>query len=161
MDEPCSALDPISTAKIEELMVELKNLTTIVIVTTNMQQAARVSDFTAFLLTGQIIEFSPTPHLFTTPAIHGRKRISPGVWMRPGNFLGAAASKNCRLETGRVFMERHFEKDLNELKERLLWMGSLAERAVHQSVHAVLESDEQLANAFWTKKMPSTSCNWK
>ena len=42
-------------------------------------------------------------------------------------------------------MERHFEKDLNELKERLLWMGSLAERAVHQSVHAVLESDEQLA----------------
>jgi phosphate transport system ATP-binding protein len=68
MDEPCSALDPISTAKIEELMVELKNLTTIVIVTHNMQQAARVSDFTAFLLTGQIIEFSPTPHLFTTPS---------------------------------------------------------------------------------------------
>jgi phosphate transport system ATP-binding protein len=67
MDEPCSALDPISTAKIEELMVELKNLTTIAIVTHNMQQAARVSDFTAFLLTGQIIEFSPTPHLFTTP----------------------------------------------------------------------------------------------
>ena len=67
MDEPCSALDPISTAKIEELMVELKNLTTIVIVTHNMQQAARVSDFTAFLLTGEIIEFSPTPHLFTTP----------------------------------------------------------------------------------------------
>jgi phosphate transport system ATP-binding protein len=68
MDEPCSALDPISTAKIEELMVELKNLTTITIVTHNMQQAARVSDFTAFLLTGQIIEFSPTPHLFTTPS---------------------------------------------------------------------------------------------
>src|ERR1700676_49417 len=68
MDEPYSALDPISTAKIEELMVELKNLTTITIVTHNMQQAARVSDFTAFLLTGQIIEFSPTPHLFTTPS---------------------------------------------------------------------------------------------
>jgi phosphate transport system ATP-binding protein len=67
LDEPCSALDPISTAKIEELLVELKNLTTIAIVTHNMQQAARVSDFTAFLLTGQIIEFSPTPHLFTTP----------------------------------------------------------------------------------------------
>lgn len=67
LDEPCSALDPISTAKIEELLVELKNLTTIAIVTHNMQQAARVSDFTAFLLTGQLIEFSPTPHLFTTP----------------------------------------------------------------------------------------------
>jgi phosphate transport system ATP-binding protein len=67
LDEPCSALDPISTAKIEELLVELKSLTTIAIVTHNMQQAARVSDFTAFLLTGQVIEFSPTPQLFTTP----------------------------------------------------------------------------------------------
>jgi len=68
LDEPCSALDPISTAKIEELLVELKNLTTITIVTHNMQQAARISDFTAFLLTGQLIEFRPTPQLFTTPA---------------------------------------------------------------------------------------------
>ena len=68
LDEPCSALDPISTAKIEELLVELKRLTTIAIVTHNMQQAARVSDFTAFLLIGQLIEFSPTPHLFTTPS---------------------------------------------------------------------------------------------
>jgi len=67
LDEPCSALDPISTAKIEELLVELKNLTTLAIVTHNMQQAARVSDFTAFVLTGQMIEFSPTPQLFTTP----------------------------------------------------------------------------------------------
>ena len=67
LDEPCSALDPISTAKIEELLVQLKDLCTIVIVTHNMQQAARVSDFTAFLLMGQLIEFSPTPQLFTTP----------------------------------------------------------------------------------------------
>jgi phosphate transport system ATP-binding protein len=67
LDEPCSALDPISTAKIEELLVELKNLTTLAIVTHNMQQAARVSDSTAFLLTGQLIEFAPTPQLFTTP----------------------------------------------------------------------------------------------
>ncbi|MGB2643192.1 MAG: phosphate ABC transporter ATP-binding protein PstB [Candidatus Acidiferrum sp.] len=68
LDEPCSALDPISTAKIEELLVQLKDLCTIVTVTHNMQQAARISDFTAFLLTGQLIEFSPTPHLFTTPS---------------------------------------------------------------------------------------------
>jgi phosphate transport system ATP-binding protein len=68
LDEPCSALDPISTAKIEELLVQLKDLCTIAIVTHNMQQAARVSDFTAFLLIGQLIEFSPTPHLFTTPS---------------------------------------------------------------------------------------------
>ena len=68
LDEPCSALDPISTAKIEELLVQLKESCTIVTVTHNMQQAARVSDFTAFLLIGQLIEFSPTPQLFTTPA---------------------------------------------------------------------------------------------
>lgn len=68
LDEPCSALDPISTAKIEELLVQLKESCTIVTVTHNMQQAARVSDFTAFLLIGQLIEFSPTPQLFTKPA---------------------------------------------------------------------------------------------
>jgi phosphate transport system ATP-binding protein len=67
LDEPCSALDPISTAKIEELLVQLKDLCTIITVTHNMQQAARISDFTAFLLTGQLIEFSPTPQLFTMP----------------------------------------------------------------------------------------------
>jgi phosphate transport system ATP-binding protein len=68
MDEPASALDPASTAKIEELMTELKKDYTIVIVTHNMQQAARVSDFTAFLLLGELVEFNPTPQLFTTPA---------------------------------------------------------------------------------------------
>jgi len=68
MDEPASALDPISTAKIEELMFELKKAYTIVIVTHNMQQAARVSDHTAFLLNGSLVEFNPTPQLFTTPA---------------------------------------------------------------------------------------------
>jgi phosphate transport system ATP-binding protein len=68
MDEPASALDPISTAKIEELMLELRKDYTIVIVTHNMQQAARVSDFTSFLLNGILVEFSPTSKLFTTPA---------------------------------------------------------------------------------------------
>lgn len=68
MDEPCSALDPISTTKIEELIIALKAICTILIVTHNMQQAARVSDFTAFLLNGQLIEFNPTAQLFTTPS---------------------------------------------------------------------------------------------
>ena len=68
MDEPASALDPVSTAKIEELMFELKKSYTIIIVTHNMQQAARVSDFTAFLLSGSLVEYNPTPQLFTTPA---------------------------------------------------------------------------------------------
>ena len=66
-DEPCSALDPISTAKIEELIDELKQEYTIVIVTHNMQQAARVSDFTAFMYLGELIEFGPTAEIFTTP----------------------------------------------------------------------------------------------
>ena len=66
-DEPCSALDPISTAKIEELIDELKQDYTIAIVTHNMQQAARVSQYTAFMYLGEIIEFGPTSELFTTP----------------------------------------------------------------------------------------------
>ncbi len=67
MDEPCSALDPIATAKIEELMLDLKASYTIVIVTHNMQQAARVSDYTGFMLLGELIEFGVTKALFTTP----------------------------------------------------------------------------------------------
>jgi phosphate transport system ATP-binding protein len=70
-DEPCSALDPISTAKIEELMDELKSEYTIVIVTHNMQQAARVSDFTAFMYLGELIEFGTTSQMFTAP--HDRR----------------------------------------------------------------------------------------
>lgn len=67
MDEPASALDPLATAKIEELIYELKENYTIVIVTHNMQQAARVSDFTAFFYMGELIEFGETKRLFTTP----------------------------------------------------------------------------------------------
>jgi len=67
MDEPCSALDPVSTLKIEELMVELKKNYTIVIVTHNMQQAARISDWTSFFLLGEMIEYAETSELFSRP----------------------------------------------------------------------------------------------
>ena len=67
MDEPCSALDPIATAKIEELMVSLKRDYTVVIVTHNMQQAARVSDFTAFMYLGQLMEYGDTESIFENP----------------------------------------------------------------------------------------------
>lgn len=67
MDEPCSALDPTATARIEELIEDLKKYYTIVIVTHNMQQAARVSDYTGFLLNGQLIEYNITTELFTNP----------------------------------------------------------------------------------------------
>jgi phosphate transport system ATP-binding protein len=66
-DEPTSALDPISTAKIEELVVELRDSITIVIVTHNMQQASRISDYTAFMYMGELIEFGPTEQIFTNP----------------------------------------------------------------------------------------------
>jgi phosphate transport system ATP-binding protein len=67
MDEPCSALDPIATGRIEELMLDLKASYTIVIVTHNMQQAARVSDYTGFMLLGELVEFGLTRELFTNP----------------------------------------------------------------------------------------------
>ena len=68
MDEPCSALDPIATAKIEDLITELKDKFTIVIVTHNMQQASRVSDYTAFMYIGDIVEFDTTERIFLNPA---------------------------------------------------------------------------------------------
>ena len=68
MDEPASALDPLATSKIEDLIVQLKKDYTIVIVTHNMQQAARASDFTAFFYLGELVEFGPTAKIFTSPA---------------------------------------------------------------------------------------------
>jgi phosphate transport system ATP-binding protein len=69
MDEPCSALDPIATGKIEDLMQELKGAYSIVIVTHNMQQAARVSDYTAFMYLGRLVEYGPTADIFTNPIL--------------------------------------------------------------------------------------------
>ena len=68
LDEPTASLDPLSTQKVEELVYELRKTVTVVIVTHNMQQAARVSDFTAFLLGGELVEFAPTSTLFTAPS---------------------------------------------------------------------------------------------
>nr|MEE4269294.1 ATP-binding cassette domain-containing protein [Candidatus Krumholzibacteria bacterium] len=67
MDEPCSALDPIATTRVEELILELRGEYTVMIVTHNMQQASRVSDYTAFMYLGQVIEYGPTAKLFTNP----------------------------------------------------------------------------------------------
>jgi len=68
LDEPCSALDPVATAKVEELMLDLKSRYTLVIVTHNMQQATRVSDYTAFLYLGTLVEYEETQKLFINPA---------------------------------------------------------------------------------------------
>jgi len=81
MDEPCSSLDPVSTLKIEELMRELKKGYTIIIVTHNMQQAARVSDDTGFMLLGELVEFGKTEQIFTAP---GDKRTEDYITGRYG-----------------------------------------------------------------------------
>lgn len=78
MDEPASALDPIATAKIEELIFELKNFITIVIVTHNLQQAARVSDKCAFFLSGEVVEYSSTRKMFTKPEDERTQRYITG-----------------------------------------------------------------------------------
>ena len=78
LDEPCSALDPIATAKIEELIDELKSDYTIAIVTHNMQQAARVSDYTAFMFLGELVEFGPTTKIFTSPSERGTQDYITG-----------------------------------------------------------------------------------
>jgi phosphate transport system ATP-binding protein len=78
MDEPASALDPVSTLKIEELVDELKSRYTIVIVTHNMQQAARVADSTAFLLDGELVEHGPTNEIFTKPQDERTERYVTG-----------------------------------------------------------------------------------
>jgi phosphate transport system ATP-binding protein len=67
MDEPCSALDPVATAKIEELIIKLKESYTVIVVTHNMQQAARISDLTGFLYLGRLIEYGPTEQIFSNP----------------------------------------------------------------------------------------------
>jgi phosphate transport system ATP-binding protein len=78
MDEPCSALDPIATLKIEDLIQELKPRYTIVIVTHNMQQAARVADTTAFMLDGELVEHAPTDKIFSNPADERTERYVTG-----------------------------------------------------------------------------------
>ena len=78
MDEPCSALDPTATAKIEEAMVSLKKDYTIVIVTHNMQQAARVADYTAFFYLGEMVEFGPTHQVFENPKSELTERYITG-----------------------------------------------------------------------------------
>jgi phosphate transport system ATP-binding protein len=78
MDEPCSALDPVATLRIEELIGELKERYTIVIVTHNMQQAARVSDTTAFMLSGELIEHADTNEIFTRPSDERTERYVTG-----------------------------------------------------------------------------------
>ena len=96
MDEPCSALDPIATGRIEELIEGLKTQYTIVIVTHNLQQAARVSDHTAFFWLGKLVEFSSTIDMFTAPKTVAHRRLRD----RP---LRISTTPDSTFPVGRVF----------------------------------------------------------
>ena len=84
MDEPTSALDPISTTKIEDLMEDLKKKYTVIVVTHNMQQAVRVSDYTAFFLVGEMVEFGETKQLFSYPRDKRTEDYNRKVWLIKG-----------------------------------------------------------------------------
>ena len=121
MDEPASALDPIATQRIEELIYQLKTRYTIVIVTHNMQQAARVSDVTAFFWLGKLVECDRTDKIFTAPA----READRGLRHRAGS---------ARWQHGPNGVVRHFQEELEQLKTRLLEMGGLAEEQVRLAV---------------------------
>ena len=127
MDEPCSALDPIATQRVEELIFELKKDYTIVIVTHNMQQAARVSDYTGFFDRGELIEFGETERIFTTPGARAH---------------GSLHHREIRMS---VDVHRHFHDELSHVKVRLLTMSGEAEAALGLAVEALLERDGEKA----------------
>ena len=120
MDEATSALDPISTSKIEDLAVELKKHYTIVMVTHNMQQAARISDNTAFFLLGELVEFGETEQLFSTPTRQAHRGLH---------------HREVRI------MRRQFDEQLALLNRELIEMGALCEEVIALASKALTEGD--------------------
>ena len=130
MDEPCSALDPIATAKIEELIDELRKNYTIIIVTHSMQQAARVSQRTAFFHLGELVEEGPTEEMFTSRTISAPRTTSP------------AASAEGRTEDHGMtdHIAKAFDVDLQDLARMVAEMGGLAEKQIADSVDALAQA---------------------
>ena len=130
MDEPCSALDPISTMKIEELVQEIKKEYTIVMVTHNMQQAARVSDYTAFFLNGKLIEHDTTDVISRSRTTRRRKTTSQG------------GSADMERQTRQEYIH-----DLEVVQDLVATMGDKALDNVEKSMKALLEGDTALAKS--------------
>ena len=141
-DEPCSALDPISTAKIEELIDELKTDYTIVIVTHNMQQAARVSDFTAFMYLGELVEFDITTKMFTAPS----DRAHAGLHHRPLRLGGPGKGAVRTMTMMNEHTAKAFDVDLQDLSRMVAEMGGLAEKQIADSVDALAKRDSDRAD---------------
>ena len=125
MDEPTSALDPISTSRIEELAMELKDRYTIVIVTHNMQQAARISDHTAFFLLGELVECGDTEQIFCPAAGQAHRGLHHGEV--------------------RISMRSRFDQQLALLNRELIEMGALCEEVIAAAAKALMEGDTVLA----------------
>ena len=129
MDESTSALDPISTSKIEDLVAELKNKYTIIMVTHNMQQAARVSDNTAFFLLGDLVEFGRTDVLFSTP-----RTSAPKTTLRPVRLRQRGGSS----------VRNKFGEQLERLHVEMIQIGALCEDAISAAAKALMNGDETL-----------------
>jgi len=137
LDEPASALDPISTLKIEELINELKEKYTIVIVTHNMQQAARVSDYTAFMYMGELIEMGTTSELFTNP-----RKNKPKITLPVGTANQEQAMDNSKIGH---HISGQFNKELEDVRNKVLTMGGLVEQQIELAVTAFSTGDVEMA----------------
>ena len=124
MDEPCSAIDPVGTAKIEELILELKSNYTIVLVTHNMQQAARVSDYTAFFFQGHIVEFGADD----ADLLESGREEDRGIHHRP-------------LRLSREVIMGHLQRETERLKRKVLGLGAIVEDNLRLAFHAIDERD--------------------
>ncbi len=137
LDEPCSALDPISTGRIEELITELKQDYTVVIVTHNMQQAARCSDHTAFMYLGELIEFSNTDDLFTKPAKKQTKT----------HHRSLRLIQECVMDS--LNLNKHisgqFNAELESIRTQVMTMGGMVEQQLSDAITAMHNQDSDLA----------------
>ena len=167
MDEPASALDPIATQRIEEGIHELKNQLTIIIVTHNMQQAARISDRTAFFYMGRLIECDATDILFTRPGLkqtedyitahhpyfgsrrheEGPPQSCAGFFVRPGCFIPRRRPAEGTRRLCMASPETHLQQLMDDLRSRLLTMAAITREATHDAVAALMEQDRDKAAA--------------
>jgi phosphate transport system ATP-binding protein len=136
LDEPCSALDPISTAKIEELIAELKSDYTVVIVTHNMQQAARCSDYTAYMYLGDLVEFGATEQMFFKPTRKETEDYITGRFEAPTGRICTMPDKH---------LSSQFDSELNSVSSRVMEMGGLVESQIRQAIYALSQFSTEAA----------------
>ena len=147
MDEPCSALDPIATAKVEELIDELREHYTIAIVTHNMQQAARVSQFTAFFHLGELVEFEATEQIFTNPTRPADAGLHHRT-LRLGDGAGRAQGERPMAAEHTV---KAYDEELDRMNNAILEMGGIVEQQLAASIAALVRRDDDLASRVITE----------